>query len=69
MNPLFSDYGNQQNQNPSPLLQQFLNFKKGFSGDPKQTVQYLLNSGKMSQEQFNTLANQATNLQKMLNIK
>lgn len=66
MNPIF---GLNQTQNPNtPLLQQFLNFKKGFSGDPKQTVQYLLNSGRMSQAQFNQLANQATQLQKMLNL-
>ena len=68
MNPLFGEpYAQPQNQN-YPLLQQFLNFKKGFSGDPKQTVQYLLNSGRMSQDQFNRLANQATQIQKMLNL-
>lgn len=68
MNPLFDGGINQPQTSNYPLLQQFLNFKKGFSGDPKQTVQYLLNSGRMSQDQFNKLAGQATQIQKMLNL-
>ena len=63
MNPLFQQYGNQSN-----MLQQFMQFKQTFNGDPKQTVQQLLNSGKMSQEQFNQLAQQASQLQKMFNL-
>jgi hypothetical protein len=63
MNPLFQQYGNQSN-----MLQQFMQFKQTFNGDPKQTVQQLLNSGKMSQSQFNQLAQQASQLQKMFNL-
>lgn len=62
-NPLFNQIGNN-----SPMLQQFMQFKQMFQGDPKQQVQMLLNSGKMSQEQFNQLAKQATQLQKMFHI-
>ena len=65
MNPLFQQYGN---QNQNPMLTQFLQFKKQFSGDPKQVVQGLLNSGKMTQEQFNQLSQQATQFQKMFNL-
>lgn len=57
MNPLFGLFG--QNQNgmfPLNMIQQFNNFKQTFQGDPKQRVQDLLNSGQMTQEQFNQLS-------------
>jgi len=37
------------------MLSQFEQFRQNFQGDPKQQVQNLLNSGKMSQSQFNQL--------------
>lgn len=66
-NPLFEQINNNQNST-NPMLQQFLNFKQSFSGDPKQTVQNLLNTGMMSQQQFNQLAQQATQLQRMFHL-
>ena len=48
------------------MLQQFNQFKSGFSGDPKQEVQKLLQSGQMSQEQFQKLSQAATQFQKMM---
>ena len=65
-NPLYDQLNNSNNQNP--MLQQFLQFKKTFSGDPRQTVQNLLNSGQMSQAQFNQLAQQASQMQKMFKL-
>lgn len=62
-NPLFNQLGKQ-----SPMLQRFMQFKQMFQGDPKQQVQQLLNSGRMSQEQFNQLAQQATQMQKMFRL-
>lgn len=53
-------------QNGGNLLQQFLAFKNSFKGDPKATVEGLLKSGQMSQEQFNKLQSMATNLQNVL---
>lgn len=44
------------NQN---MVSQIRNFARSIQGDPKQQVQQLLNSGRMSQEQFNRLAQQA----------
>lgn len=41
-------------------------FKKSFQGDAKQQVQELLNSGKMSQNQYNQLSQLATQIQNML---
>lgn len=55
-----------QQLNPVPknnnLINQFLQFRKTFTGDPQQMVQNMLNSGKISQEQVNQYAQQATAL-------
>lgn len=62
MNPILSMFGNFQN-----FQNQFSTFQQQMSGtDPRQKVQELLNSGQMTQEQFNTLrllANQITGKQ------
>ena len=59
-NPLFEQM---QNNN---MLSQFEQFKRMFTGNPRQQVQELLNSGKMSQEQFNRLSQMATQFQQLL---
>lgn len=50
-NPLFNSFGN---MNP---FQQLINdaraFRKTFQGNPREEVEKLLNSGQMTQEQFN----------------
>lgn len=58
MNP----FGNMQN-----LMGQLNQFRNNLNGDPKQQVQELLNSGRMSQTQYNQLSQMATQIQKMLN--
>ena len=55
-------FGNMQN-----LMSQLNQFRSGLQGDPKQQVQELLNSGRMSQTQYNQLSKMATQIQKMLN--
>ena len=45
------------------MMQQFQQFRNGFQGDPKQAVQSLLASGRMTQEQFNQLSNMAQQFQ------
>lgn len=57
-------FGNMQN-----LMQRLNQFRQSFQGDPKQQVQQLLNSGKMSQNQYNQLSQMATQIQNMLNQK
>lgn len=68
MNPLFNLLGGQQNPmvNMMNLMNQFSQFKSTFQGDPKAQVQSLLNSGKMSQAQFNQLQAMATQIEKMM---
>lgn len=63
-NNLFNTFGNFQN-----FMNQFNQFRNSFQGDPKQQVQQLLSSGKMSQEQFNQLSQVVTQIQNMMNGK
>lgn len=68
MNELFQQFGS---RTPMPggignLIQQFQQFRASFQGDPRQQVQQMLNSGKMSQEQFNQLAGLANQFQRFL---
>lgn len=69
-NPFFNQNTPQQSSNPMMnMLQQFQQFKANFQGDPRQRVQELLNSGRMSQQQFNYLSNLAQQFQSMFNRK
>lgn len=52
--------------NMAQVIQQFNQFKSTFQGDPQQQVMQLLNSGKMSQSQFNQLQVLAKQLQGVL---
>ena len=67
-NPLFNMLGDSQFGNMSGLVQQFMKFKQSFHGNPQQQVQELLNSGKVTQEQYNQAVQQAKALQKMLGL-
>ena len=60
MNPLYTEL------NKGNILSQFETFRKSFNGDPKAEVQKLLDSGRMSQADFNRLSQMATQLQQML---
>jgi len=63
-NPLYNQLNGTNFNNP--MLSRLLEFKKTFSGDPKQMVQSMLNSGKISQAQLNQYAQQADQIYKML---
>lgn len=52
--------------NMMQIMQSFNQFKNAFTGDPKQKVQELLNSGRMSQEQYNQLQQMAKQFQSMM---
>lgn len=66
-NPLFSMFGNAMpNNNMAQMVQQFMQFKQNFKGDPRQQVQQLLNSGKVSQAQYNQAVQMANTLQRMI---
>jgi hypothetical protein len=59
-NPLF----NQMTGNG--LLQQLQQFAQSFKGDPRQQIQQMLNSGRITQQQYNDAVQKAQQLQKML---
>ena len=66
-NPLFQMLG--QQIMPNNIVQRFQQFQQMFRGDPKQQVQQLLNSGKISQQQYNQAVQMAQQLQKIINGK
>ena len=49
------------------LIQQFMQFRNTFKGNPQEQVQQLLNSGKVSQAQYDAAVKQAQQFQNMLN--
>lgn len=66
-NPLF---GMMQNQFPmNGMMQKFQQFSQMFRGDPKQQVQQLLNSGRVSQAQYNQAVQTAQQLARMMGIR
>lgn len=48
------------------MMQQFQQFKANFRGDPQQEVQKLLNSGRMTQQQYNQLQQMAVQMSQMM---
>ena len=73
-NQLFNMLGNKSNlpepfSNMQNIIGRLNQFRQSFQGDPKQQVQELLNSGKMSQNQYNQLSQMATQIQNMLTNK
>ena len=56
-NPLYNQYSNNSNNNGIyNIIEQAKELKKNLNGNPQQIVQYLLNSGQMSQKTFNELS-------------
>lgn len=64
MNSLYQEM--QGAQPGGNVLQQFMNFKNNFHGNAQQQVQQLLNSGKVSQTQYNQAVQMAQQFQRML---
>lgn len=64
-NYLFNQYG-QQN---SDLIKRFNEFRNTFKGDPRQQIQQMLNSGQITQQQYDQAVQKANALARMLNIK
>lgn len=63
MNPLYQE---QLNNSNNDLISRFNQFKQNFTGNPQQQVQQLLNSGRITQEQYNMAVQKANQLQKLL---
>ena len=62
-NPLY----NQLNQNNgNDIFSRFQQFRNSFNGDPKQAIQQMLNSGRISQAQYNNAVQMAQRLRSLL---
>lgn len=48
------------------MIEQFNQFKKNFKGDPKAQVQQMLNSGQITQEQFNKASQMANQMMRFM---
>lgn len=55
-----------QGNGPIQMIQQFMQFKQNFKGDPKAEVEKMLQSGKISQQQLNQVQQMAGQFQHML---
>lgn len=72
--PLFDSLGKMQptsvsgtsTRNPLQMVQQFIQFRNGFTGNAKEECMKLINSGKLSQEQINQAQNMANQLQSIM---
>ena len=67
-NPLFNVLGGgvPQGNGPMQMIQQFMQFKQNFKGNPKAEVQKMLQSGRISQQQLNQVQQMAGQFQHML---
>ena len=66
-NPLFGMLSGQMQMNP--MLQKFNQFRQMFKGDPQQQVQQMLNSGKISQAQYNQAVQMANQVAQLMGIR
>jgi hypothetical protein len=65
MNQLYQ----QMNQGGNDIVSRFRQFRQMFKGDPQQQVQQLLNSGRVSQDQYNAAVQKAQQLSRLLGMK
>lgn len=63
-NPLFNMLGGSNAQNP--MLQQFMQFRNNFRGDARSQVQQMLNSGRVSQAQYDQAVRMANQIRNMM---
>lgn len=63
-NPIFEQVQRSGNNN---IFQQFINFRNSFSGNAQEQVQKLLNSGKVTQQQYDQAVRMAQQFQRMFN--
>ena len=65
-NPLYAQLAGGAMNPMDQMWAEFEKFKASFRGDPRQEVQKLLNSGQLTQAQYNQLAQQAQQMARMM---
>lgn len=59
---------NQFKQNPMAMLSKRFNIPQNMNNDPNQIIQYLMNTGQISQSQYNMANQQLKQLKKQNNM-
>lgn len=66
MNKLYQQMGP---QNPyQNFINQFEDFRKNFTGNPQEKIQQMLNSGQISQQQYNAAVQKANMLKSLFGM-
>ena len=65
-NPLYNTLNNNRNNQFSQIIEQAKQMQKTFTGNPKAEVERLVQSGQMSQEQFNQFARVANQIMQFM---
>lgn len=55
--------------NAQQMMQWFQQFRQSFQGDPRQQIQQMMNSGKVSQSDYNSAYQMAQQFQRMMGGK
>ena len=63
-NPFYEMFGRQNAG--GDIISQFMAFKQSYHGNPQEQIQQLLNSGKVTQAQYNAAVAKAKQLQRFL---
>lgn len=69
MNPLYNQMQGGGNNGMNQFMQNFQRFRQSMNGDPRQQVQNLLNSGRVSQAQYDRAVQMANQIQRMMSSK
>ena len=69
MNQLFRQLNQNQNGMGNDIVSRFNQFRQSFSGDPQKMIQQMLNSGRVSQAQYNDAVQKAQQLGKLMGMK
>ncbi len=64
MNPIFQQMNGQNGKNN--FFQQFQSFKNSFRGDPQQIIQQMLNSGRITQQQYDNAVKMANQFRQFI---
>ena len=66
-NPLYNLLGGGMPSGMQNMFRQFNAFRNNFKGDPRQQIQQMLNSGRISQADYNRAVQMAQQFQQMFN--
>ena len=67
MNPLYNEM--RTNTVPDNFMSKFQQFRQNFKGNPQEQVQQMLNSGRVSQAQYDRAVQMAQQFQRMFGIR